>query len=532
MPIGPEYKTAEIPAQPADTLIGAKVGDYVIVRRLGSGGMGVVYEAVQPQIDKHVAIKVLQRASIDERNEAESLQAEARTLSAIHHRGIVDIFNFGQISDGRQYMVMELLIGEPLDQVIARSAPIPAEQTIAIIDEVLDAVGAAHRAGVIHRDLKPSNIFLVQPPHGPRYVKVLDFGLAKRQSTVEEPGLVGTPLYMPPEQTLGQGVGPASDVYAIGCAAFEMLTKRPPFDAQSEMEIVALHVRADRPRAHLVEPSVPLELSELIAGMMDRDARLRPAPDIVRAELKRIQELLHDQTTAVASLDGVPGSRTEPLIFASPTPPAAAAPARSHPTPRSWESPHPATLPEVRVHSPESEDVALLAQTRPRRTSTPRYLAGGLVALALAAIVTWRWISASADSAPNPNSAEELSNDPRGKIATPAAVVRLPPAAAPISAAPEPPSRTVEKRNPSTHSPIRRRLSEPEAPSLAALTRRVVRLRADLEAREELGFNIDQSAKPSLDDIEKRLKPDLDTTSRQQLASDLDTWERRYGRKH
>ncbi|MGZ3461241.1 MAG: serine/threonine-protein kinase, partial [Archangium sp.] len=163
----------------ADPLVGLKIGEYELRQRIGVGGMGLVYDGIQPLIGKRVAVKVLRPELAAAEEQVARLLAEARAVNAIRHRGIVDIFGFGQVPDGRQYIIMEYLEGVALDAYLAEKGRLPVPEALDILDEVLGALGAAHGAGVVHRDLKPSNIFLVKQPDGSRYVKLLDFGLAK-----------------------------------------------------------------------------------------------------------------------------------------------------------------------------------------------------------------------------------------------------------------------------------------------------------------------------------------------------------------
>ena len=165
-----------------DALVGQHLGEYVVRRHIGSGGMGIVYEGEHLTIGRKVAIKLL-RQELSQGAQARGLLAEARAASAIRHRGIIDIFGFGQQPGIGQYLVMEYLEGSPLDELIQARAPLPLAEAIALLGEVLDALSAAHAVGVIHRDLKPSNIFVARQSNGTESIKVLDFGLAKRSTT-------------------------------------------------------------------------------------------------------------------------------------------------------------------------------------------------------------------------------------------------------------------------------------------------------------------------------------------------------------
>lgn len=192
------------------------------------GGMGIVYEGLQPLIGKRVAIKVLRPDVAQKVGGASRFISEARASAAIRHRGIIDVFGFGELPDGGHYMVMEYLEGKSLEQLIREHGRLAPLEAVPILDEVLSALAAAHRAGVVHRDLKPSNIFIASETSRAQYVKLLDFGMAKRtvltEGAARQSGIslvIGTPDYLTPEQATGKPVGPAADLYALGVVAFE-----------------------------------------------------------------------------------------------------------------------------------------------------------------------------------------------------------------------------------------------------------------------------------------------------------------------
>jgi serine/threonine-protein kinase len=286
-----------------DVLVGKQIGDFVVKRRVGAGGMGIVYEGEHPIIGRKVAIKIL-RPEFSEGHGARDLIAEARAASAIRHRGIIDIFGFGTIPHIGQYMVMEYLEGTPLDEVIAQRAPMLELEVIALLDELLGALGAAHSAGVIHRDLKPGNIFVISDSTGNESVKVLDFGLAKRSEVPNGTSpqtrasmIVGTPEYMAPEQATGNAVGPHTDLYSVGVIAFEMLTRRMPFLGPTAMAIAIQHVQA-RPPAPSEFVDLHPELDGLVLRLLSKTAAQRPASaEAVRRELKAIARQISDGAT-------------------------------------------------------------------------------------------------------------------------------------------------------------------------------------------------------------------------------------------
>jgi eukaryotic-like serine/threonine-protein kinase len=288
-----------------DLIIGSTVGEYRVTERIGGGGMGVVYAAEHPVIGKRVAVKLLRPEVATNESEVQRFVSEARTVCAIGHRGIVDVFGFGTLPDGRHYLLMELLTGEPLDRYIGKRAPLAPLETVDLLDEILDALGAAHRVGVIHRDLKPSNIFYVRPSQGQPYLKLLDFGLAKRsaipQGSVDQTSnlmMVGTPDYVAPEQARGEPVGPYTDLYSVGILAFEMLTGKVPFRATNAPDIVALQIRQPAPRVSSKTTGVPKQLDDLVNRLLQKRPEARPASaTLVRAELAAVKKFLAgDQT--------------------------------------------------------------------------------------------------------------------------------------------------------------------------------------------------------------------------------------------
>ena len=270
----------------ADALIGTKLGDYVITSKIGGGGMGIVYEALQPVIHKRVAIKVIRPDIAREEKEIQRFLEEARASTSIRHRGIVDVFNFGQLPDGRPYMVMEYLTGASLGELISEKGELSVSECLWILDEVLSALVAAHRAGVIHRDLKPSNIFVVtEPSSGSRYTKLLDFGIAKLSKRAGEDtwhtesageGLIGTVQYMAPEQLRAEAISPRTDLYALGCVAYETLTGRPPFKDGTAAEVAAAQLEKMPDRLTALRPEITPEVDDFVFSLLAKCPDDRP----------------------------------------------------------------------------------------------------------------------------------------------------------------------------------------------------------------------------------------------------------------
>jgi len=268
-----------------------RVGDYVVERFIGAGAMGQVYAGNHPVIGKRVAIKVLRRDLAASPEAAERFTREARAVNQVAHENVVDVFAFGQLDDGRLYLVMDLVEGRSLRAKLV-DGPLELESALSILDRVAEALDAAHDKGVVHRDLKPDNIVLSNaiPPK----VFVLDFGLAKLISSDAAPGpgtltgqgtWLGTPSYMAPEQWSADGAGPASDRYALGVIAFELLTGTQPFSATSVPGMMEQHFRAKVPTLSSRGVALPPAMDEVIARALakDPDARFSSARQLVTA---------------------------------------------------------------------------------------------------------------------------------------------------------------------------------------------------------------------------------------------------------
>ncbi len=269
-------------------------GKYAVLAKLGTGGMGAVYEAENVAVGRKVALKILSAMGAKHADAVERFEREARAAGRIGHPNIIDVLDLGRTEDGVPYIVMERLDGEELYALIRRSAPLAPALAIEIVMPVLSALGAAHAAGIVHRDLKPENVFLVSGP-GSAKVKVLDFGVAKFQrGTPEEVGtrltragsLVGTPSYMSPEQAVGkQDVDARSDLYSVGVLLYEMLSAELPHPGDNYLEIVV--AIASQPARPLVElaPWLHPGLVEVIERAMARrpEDRVQSAADFAAA---------------------------------------------------------------------------------------------------------------------------------------------------------------------------------------------------------------------------------------------------------
>jgi serine/threonine protein kinase len=283
------------PEPPADPLVGRVLSDrYRIVRKIGEGGMGVVYQAEHALIGKKVALKVLFPELTRRTDLVARFLQEARSASRIGHENVIDISDFGQSPDGLVYIAMEYLEGEDLGRLIKTTGPLPWERARPILMQIAKGLRAAHDHGIIHRDMKPENIFLTQREGYPDFVKVLDFGIAKVVNLDEDgprltqTGMIfGTPEYMSPEQAQGQTPDHRVDIYAVGCIMYHLLTGQAPFVADTFMGILT---------KHMLEPVIPLrkrrpdlEISEEVEAIAmramekDRDKRWQDMNAFYRA---------------------------------------------------------------------------------------------------------------------------------------------------------------------------------------------------------------------------------------------------------
>ncbi|NPD24369.1 serine/threonine-protein kinase [Corallococcus exiguus] len=272
--------------------MGTQLGEFVIEERIGAGGMGVVYRAVHPLIGKQVAIKVMRMEMVSQQ-QVQRLLVEARAVNAVRHPGIIDIFGFGTLPDERPYVIMELLQGRALSDFVRSKRPMDLEAVVWVMDQILSALGAAHRAGVVHRDLKPPNVFIVETPSTPAAVRLVDFGIAKLMESRENPltaadMVIGTPEFMAPEQIRGDTVGPATDLYAVGVLMFQLLTGVRPFQGAS-VQVMFAHLDQSPPLPSSQVPGLPHEVDALVLQLLAKNPASRPpSAEAVREQLKRI----------------------------------------------------------------------------------------------------------------------------------------------------------------------------------------------------------------------------------------------------
>ena len=267
-------------------MIGELLDHYRILELVGRGAMGVVYKALDVNLDRQVAVKVMSAEARNDPDFVERFRQEARMQGALNHPNVAMLFDYF-IHDGAPVAVMELIDGESLEQLIRRRGAVPAHESIPIFKQALRGVAAAHRAGIIHRDLKPSNLMVTRED----IVKVMDFGIAKRQgspgATKVSSTSIGSPLYMAPEQILGRAVDCRTDIYALGLTLYELLSGNRPFNPRGKAEFMVLNAHVnDLPEPPTVyRYGIPQPLVDAVMRALAKDpnARFQSADEFMQA---------------------------------------------------------------------------------------------------------------------------------------------------------------------------------------------------------------------------------------------------------
>jgi len=385
-----------------DPLIGTVLdGRFHVQSKLGTGGMGSVYRALQASTRRQVALKVI----LGEVTDAGVLRfmREAHTTSALRNVHTVTIFDFGRAPDGTLYLAMELLDGRPLDTVMADGGSLSWRRAVYVAAQIAESLAEAHDKGIIHRDLKPANVFLTPMGADPDFVKVLDFGIAKLQSeavTTELTGsgmVLGTPKYMSPEQARGQELDHRSDIYSLGVLLYEMIAGRAPFVSETPMGLLMQHCQDLPPDLEDLRPD--LDLPDAVITLVQRllakkpEDRYASALEVHRAAIEVLRKVGGMDVTGVTGL-------VNPDLIDSP----------SGPTPA--------------VDEPHSPELSLTDLT-PNEPYEPRgrvgvlpVVAGVLIMLALggAGLAVWlvaRYTAPGGDSArPKPSATAETPSPP------------------------------------------------------------------------------------------------------------------------
>ncbi len=278
------------PRTVADHVVGRALdGRYEVVSRIARGGMATVYLATDTRLDRDVAVKVMHPHLADDEQFVARFHREARSAARLSHQGVVAVYDQGR-DDDLVYLVMEHVPGTTLRDLLNEAGALTAGQALAVLEPLLEALAAAHRAGIVHRDVKPENVLLTDDGR----VKVADFGLARAASSTQTSAttglLMGTAAYLSPELVL-RGIADArSDVYAVGIMAFEMLTGRQPFTGEVPVQVAYQHVHERVPPPSSLDPGVPAALDELVTRAAAQDPDERPVD--ARELLQDVREVL------------------------------------------------------------------------------------------------------------------------------------------------------------------------------------------------------------------------------------------------
>ncbi|MEQ9498639.1 MAG: serine/threonine-protein kinase [Deltaproteobacteria bacterium] len=322
--------TLELSGEGVDPMLGTVIdGRYRIEERVGAGGMGTVYRAVQTNIGRDVAVKIVNALALQNPEMVRRFENEAHIISQLRHPNTLKLIDFGKLGDGRPYLVTEFLTGVSLEAVLMRERKSP-QWTLGVMRQVCDSLAEAHEKGIIHRDLKPENIF-IEEVGGDAIVRVLDFGIAKlgKGSQTATGTVFGTPAYMSPEQAQGRGADARSDLYSLGTIAYKCIAGRTPFVSDEPLALLLMHVNEPpAPLSRACPPNtVPPAIEAFLMSLIAKDPDRRPSSAVeVRMRIDqllnftpnptRLRPLTPSQVPAV----GPPTSEiSEPVIAFAPS---------------------------------------------------------------------------------------------------------------------------------------------------------------------------------------------------------------------
>ena len=374
--------------EPSDRLVGQTIdARYVIEKRIARGGMATVYRARDTRLDRPVALKIMYPHLAESADFVARFRREARAAAKLTHPGVVAVYDQGS-AQGSSYLVMELIKGPNLRTYLRSQGCLTVGEALKITKEILQALAAAHRSGLIHRDVKPENVLL--PETG--QVKVADFGLARAASEVTAAttgSILGTVAYLSPETVSGTAADSRVDVYATGIMLFELLAGVPPFSGDSPIQIAYAHVHEDVPHIKETEPWVPQPVDDLIAKLTTRDPAKRPlngdaALELVNQTIAELDpnemELRGDTPPATTPADSDSDQELTPTLSEVPLPGVPGSPSHH----KSWWKRRRGRQSESALDSATPSEGATRSKTRGR-------LIGGIVGaiVLLAAILTW-----------------------------------------------------------------------------------------------------------------------------------------------
>jgi eukaryotic-like serine/threonine-protein kinase len=492
---------------PQDPLIGREVdGRFTIQDRLGAGGMGTVYRAVQHSVGRPVAVKIVNPTLVSDPQVIKRFLREAKLTSRLSHPNAVAVLDFGQTRDGLFYLVMELLAGRTLRELFEREGRFDVARLARVGGQICDALDGAHRLEIVHRDLKPSNIMVLDGAPGRDLVKVLDFGLAKSLSvdttslsTVTSSGaLLGTPAYMPPEAALGREVDARADLYSLGVILYQLASGRLPFVADTIHELIAKQAFEAAPPLQGLPPALEALIQQLLAKEPDQRPASAAAVHAALDEASRggspsgIRTALAAGPAAPSSpaLDETLSATTGRPTAAAPPSPTAAAPSvatAAAPSIPPAAAPSVATAaapPSPTAAAPSVATAAALPSPPPtaRRRRLVAAALGALAAIAVLAAVGWtvstrRASPAALAGAPDAASAipdaaaAEAAPSPAVAPAPPASLDDRPPGSIPADASPPPAASPAPATTPAPAAPPRkqrRRDGDRRAPDAGA----------------------------------------------------------------
>ena len=450
--------------------VGSKIGQYKLVRKIGAGGMGSVFVGEHILLGRRAAIKTLLPALSQQREIVERFFNEARATSAITDPGVVQVFDFGYHVDGTAYIVMELLEGESLSARLDRLGKLSPATALRIIRQVAGALAAAHASSIIHRDLKPENIFLIRDAEaqGGERAKILDFGICKIDSPdvslTQTGAMLGTPVYMSPEQCQGTGrIDQRSDVYGLGCVLFQILTGRIPFVCEGAGEFIVAHMQHEPPKPSELVAELPPTIDALVLRCLAKAPadRFQTMTDL-QAAIEEIMPTL-DTTTPLPAVQ--PPARVmlgagfesnfDANIRAHESPPPTTVGRLEDDEPRWFITPNPTTLrsaageadDDVRTPSRKSLFTILVAAAVVTLIATTFALRDDEEVVALPAAVTAPSQASQAPASPQGpfTVARDAAPDPVADVAKAAPA----PAPDPVPPAPEPSSAVAQTDTPS-----------------------------------------------------------------------------------
>lgn len=416
-----------------DKVVGTVVaGRFEVLRVLGKGGMGTVYEARQVAMNRRVALKLIHPHVVLSQAGVERFEREMQATARIRHPNTIQVYDYGQTEDGRLYLAMELLEGRTLAEVIRDEGPLAFERVVHIGTQVARALHAAQSEGIVHRDLKPDNIML-SDRYGERdQLKVLDFGIAHFLDSSDaqlttDGAIIGTPAYMAPEQATGVAVDARTDLYALGVVLYEMVTGGAPFRAPTTVSVLVMHVQVPpRPPSELVE--VPEALEALILDLLAKSPADRPPS--AAAVIERLRAMAPEAAGGTGPRRAPPDSSgsSEPVVVAAS---ADRAPASAARPPAPGAAPK-AAASAVAPAAPSASDA--VSSGRGVWVAMALIVGGVLVVASLIGGVVW-WALGGGPIADSSGAITQKSGDATARPATDAEAI-APPAADAEAAAP------------------------------------------------------------------------------------------------